>query len=671
MPDNDTIIDQQSTATQEEKNCCLSQFFVKFCSCGNSDIPHKTTAPSPYLLILAALTILAMGTQIKLPLGGGFLSLADVLFGITFLWAWLASWKHKDRLHFPLPVLLFLLVTAASTMVTRPGKGGAMELIQLYEMLFCGGLLGGWLIRRAPRLLAWTLTGALLLNLLVIIRQSALYGFGSVLPPADILALKWGFGHACTGLFRSRMAVSFFFALAIPLLLPSWFGGDKPELLRLPLVFLLLVVLLLGIPHGLMLTLAILGCLFAAALLGRRPLLVTILAAAVSIAVSLGLPGNRQTTCLTTLTLLKSDSSHAGELKTCHLDCIAAFRLAATKPLTGIGPGNYQKAIGQFYRELPNPSYNDIDTDTQAAWGIIAVNYGLPAATLLLMILLGGTAFAVRRLPPPAPADKALRTPMSTTELFRCGAAATLPVLAFGMLFSDPLTRGLGWLVALALASAFALRDEHGRGCPLGNLQAVGVLITGLLLGVLAVPALLLPPKFQGTDNNQAAPSPTLVKPSQAQDIFLLLNPSQVKEITPPFEKYSDSLAAEKQALRIPDGKGTPPDGEEPDMKYGGATYTFELPADSECLIWLRVWWDGSCGNTVALKIDDEEKAVTVGNDSEYKTWHWYPSPRTYSLKAGTHTLQVLNREDGIALDQILVTNDGEYHPDGIEEINE
>ena len=131
MPDTDTIIDQQSTATQEEKNCCLSQFFAKFCTCGNSDIPQKTTAPSPYLLILAALTILAMGTQIKLPLGGGFLSLADVLFGITFLWAWLASWKHKDRLHFPLPVLLFLLVTAASTMVTRHGKGGAVELVQL------------------------------------------------------------------------------------------------------------------------------------------------------------------------------------------------------------------------------------------------------------------------------------------------------------------------------------------------------------------------------------------------------------------------------------------------------------------------------------------------------------------------------------------------------------
>lgn len=103
-------------------------------------------------------------------------------------------------------------------------------------------------------------------------------------------------------------------------------------------------------------------------------------------------------------------------------------------------------------------------------------------------------------------------------------------------------------------------------------------------------------------------------------------------------------------------------------MKHGGAAFTFDLPAPTRCKIWVRVWWSGSCGNTISLRVNDEERPVVIGNDGTYTVWHWLESPKTYDLGQGTHTLYILNREDGIRFDQLLITNDMEYFPQGIEE---
>ena len=103
-------------------------------------------------------------------------------------------------------------------------------------------------------------------------------------------------------------------------------------------------------------------------------------------------------------------------------------------------------------------------------------------------------------------------------------------------------------------------------------------------------------------------------------------------------------------------------------MDFGGAQFDFELPSDAECKVWLRVWWDGSCGNTINLQMDDEPKSITVGNDGTYRTWHWLEAPKIYKLASGKHSLFLLNREDGIMFDQLLITNDHQYVPQGIEE---
>jgi hypothetical protein len=152
-------------------------------------------------------------------------------------------------------------------------------------------------------------------------------------------------------------------------------------------------------------------------------------------------------------------------------------------------------------------------------------------------------------------------------------------------------------------------------------------------------------------------------------DIFRVLNAAaDAKTMTAPFEKAPDSQSATGTVLRIQDKKGTPPEGEEPDMKYGGATYELQLAGPATCKVWVRAWWEGSCGNTVCIRVGDQGKNLTVGNDGTYDAWHWLEVPTSFALEKGTHTIYLLNREDGIRIDQLLVTSDMEYYPQGAEE---
>lgn len=116
--------------------------------------------------------------------------------------------------------------------------------------------------------------------------------------------------------------------------------------------------------------------------------------------------------------------------------------------------------------------------------------------------------------------------------------------------------------------------------------------------------------------------------------------------------------------LDLPEGAGYPPK-----VTAGSAVYSFDLKAAGEYVLWFRSWWDDECGNSVTVVIDNGSPFV-FGQDSTFKGWHWVPSPKKIkqlSLAAGKHTLELKNREDGLAIDQILVTDDHKYVPVGIE----
>ena len=115
--------------------------------------------------------------------------------------------------------------------------------------------------------------------------------------------------------------------------------------------------------------------------------------------------------------------------------------------------------------------------------------------------------------------------------------------------------------------------------------------------------------------------------------------------------------------LEIPQGAGKPPDVQ------GEAAFEFVVDKPGTYYLWARVWWLDGCGNSLGMSLNGE-KEFTFGQDATYKQWHWVKAPARLSqlnLQAGKQTLKVANREDGVAIDQILITRNKRYVPVGIE----
>lgn len=149
----------------------------------------------------------------------------------------------------------------------------------------------------------------------------------------------------------------------------------------------------------------------------------------------------------------------------------------------------------------------------------------------------------------------------------------------------------------------------------------------------------------------------------------VVVEAEKADEMLAPMVLEDVSEASGGKCLVIVEGAGKPggdrPDGTKyPDL-WGRATYTIQVPADGEYVFWGRTWWLDSCGNSVDVAID-EAKPQVFGGDSTFKSWHWVKGP-TFELKAGNHRLVVLNREDGVKLDQYLLTTDSAYRPVGTE----
>lgn len=123
--------------------------------------------------------------------------------------------------------------------------------------------------------------------------------------------------------------------------------------------------------------------------------------------------------------------------------------------------------------------------------------------------------------------------------------------------------------------------------------------------------------------------------------------------------------ASANRALALPRGVGSPPE------VGGSATFVFNVPSAGRYRLWARAWWEDGCGNSVTMRIDDHAE-FTFGQGSTHGTWHWMQAPprlRQLELSEGKHTLTISNREDGVALDQILLIKSSRYVPMGIEEL--
>jgi hypothetical protein len=119
-------------------------------------------------------------------------------------------------------------------------------------------------------------------------------------------------------------------------------------------------------------------------------------------------------------------------------------------------------------------------------------------------------------------------------------------------------------------------------------------------------------------------------------------------------------------AISIPEKAGNPPERCE-----GAAVYTINIPKKGNYTLWCRVRWNGECSNSFTARFNDKPP-ILFGEDATYKVWHWvkYPVSRTsapIALEAGKTIFKIENREDGIMVDQIILSTDKRFVPIEIE----
>lgn len=134
--------------------------------------------------------------------------------------------------------------------------------------------------------------------------------------------------------------------------------------------------------------------------------------------------------------------------------------------------------------------------------------------------------------------------------------------------------------------------------------------------------------------------------------------------VKPPVVVKEEANASEGRCVIAPEG----PDHTE--ISVGGdVTYKVHVAEAGDYYLWLRANWSGGCGNSMDISMDG--KALGYVEDAVYETWHWVPLQRPLrKLTAGDHLFTLGNREDGAAADQILLTQDADYRPTGIESLN-
>jgi len=161
----------------------------------------------------------------------------------------------------------------------------------------------------------------------------------------------------------------------------------------------------------------------------------------------------------------------------------------------------------------------------------------------------------------------------------------------------------------------------------------------------------------QGRPTGRPAPGRLTVEYDIPASILMEAELGQVHE---PVAVFEDAAVSGGKYVLAPEG----PDNKE--ISIGGdVACRFSVAEAGEYKLWLRVRWSGACGNSVGLTLDGADFGTV--EDSVYDVWHWVPSGRRFRLAREKHLLVIANREDGAAVDQVLLTQDWDYRPTGIE----
>lgn len=368
------------------------------------------------------------------------LSLADlVLAASAGLWLLdlLVSGDVRRRLRLlPWSHVLFVACAGASVAIAADKGAAVKDLIQIVEYFVVGALVFGAFLsggERRMREALIVLAAATAANLAL---AAAQYLGGAESP----LAVRGAFGN--------RNVLGGFLAMALPLCFAGTLGS-RHWLLKVAFAAMLVLglsLVLSGAAFGA--ALGAVACLAAAR--GAKVFLPTVALLVVLQALVLPrLPRENDLAQFQSVALYDG----SGQVERRYPDWQAAYSMVLTHPVLGVGLGNYQKHVGQYYDNVPRQT-GPSEPDIQNLYLVLAASCGLPALFAFLAMLV--TA-----------AKDAGRAAVAGRGMLASGAVAALAAFAFTAVWHPLLVRGIGLPLVFLLALAHHLGQTeavHGRG---------------------------------------------------------------------------------------------------------------------------------------------------------------------------------------------------------------
>jgi len=136
----------------------------------------------------------------------------------------------------------------------------------------------------------------------------------------------------------------------------------------------------------------------------------------------------------------------------------------------------------------------------------------------------------------------------------------------------------------------------------------------------------------------------------------VVLNAASAESVVQPFAVRADAGSATGTVLALGERRGS-------EDCSGAARLSFSLPVPGRRHVWARVLWRDACSNSLTFSLGNAPGRV-VGQDAVFGLWHWV-TVGAFDLPAGEHQLTIREREDGVALDQVLLTADEGFVPTG------
>ena len=368
------------------------------------------------------------------------LSPADLSLALT-AGVWLLDafvtreWKRLMRLP-PWPNLLFIAFVSVSAF-SAPDKTAALkDLIQYVEYFLVGSMLFTAFLQEDERSSRQALT--VLASVTAVILSLSLYHYFS--PGTPLLQVR--------GTFGNRNVLGGFLALALPLC----FGGvlgTRSIALRSALAVLLLAGFTSNLSGASYFAAA--GVILCMAAM-RGPRLFIPVAAGLLLWQTLALPRlPRENDLAHYQSVALYDGT--GTVERRYPDWQAAYSMTLTHPWLGVGLGNYQKNIGQYYDNIPRQT-GPSEPDIQNLYLVLAASAGVPALFAFLAML----SVALQRL----------STVPHRTAL-ALGLAGSLSAFGIVAIWHPLLVRGIGLPLVFLLALTHHLTVNSSSGTKQGS----------------------------------------------------------------------------------------------------------------------------------------------------------------------------------------------------------